>query len=73
MLAAVRAVRIQEPSRLVVAVPVASHEACGNLQKLTDRVHCLSTPEPFYSVSLVRSLLQTAAAEHAVSFGNETK
>jgi putative phosphoribosyl transferase len=73
MLAAVRAVRVQKPSQLVVAAPVASRQACESFQALADRVVCLATPEPFYAVGLwyeeftqttdeeVRALLQTAA------------
>ena len=31
---------------IVAAVPVASKEACSNLQPTADRVSCLKTPAP---------------------------
>ena len=50
MLAAVRAVRQQNPERIVVAVPVASTAACREFRGLVDEIVCLLTPEPFYAV-----------------------
>ncbi len=50
MRAAVRAVRKQEPARLVVAVPVGSREACAALREETDEVVCLYQPVPFFAV-----------------------
>jgi predicted phosphoribosyltransferase len=52
MEAAVRAVRQQGPSELVVAVPVGSRDACERLKKVADRVVCAATPEPFDAVGL---------------------
>jgi putative phosphoribosyl transferase len=75
MLAAVRALRQQGPSRIVVAVPVASPDTCELLKAYVDEVVCAATPEPFYAVGLwyrdfsqttdeeVRELLQRSAAE----------
>ncbi len=50
MLAAVRAVKRQNPKRIVVAVPVASTAARRELGHHVDEIVCLSTPEPFYAV-----------------------
>jgi erythromycin esterase-like protein/predicted phosphoribosyltransferase len=50
MVAAVRAVRADEPSRVVVAVPVADAEVCHALRAVADDVVCLSTPRPLRSV-----------------------
>lgn len=50
MRAAVQALRSRWPARVIVAVPVGSHEACGSLRDMADRVICLRTPDPFYSV-----------------------
>jgi putative phosphoribosyl transferase len=50
MLAAVRAVKQQNPKRIVVAVPVASAAACAEFQHHVDKIVCLHTPEPFYAV-----------------------
>ena len=50
MLAAIRAVRLLNPSGVMVAVPVAAREALENVRKAADEVVCLGTPEPFYAV-----------------------
>jgi predicted phosphoribosyltransferase len=50
MMAAVRALRAQAPSRIIVAVPVGSAEACARLRKATDEVVCLTIPESFEAV-----------------------
>ena len=52
MLAAVRAVRLQDPSRIVVAVPVASAETCEMIRPEVEEIVCVATPEPFYAVGL---------------------
>lgn len=52
MLAAVAAVRTQEPKSVVVAVPVASREACDALRRRADACLCVSNPDPFYGVGL---------------------
>ena len=52
MLAAVQAVRTQRPRRIVVAVPVASREACDTLRREADDCVCVATPDPFYGVGL---------------------
>ena len=50
MRAAVRAVRAQQPSRVVVAVPVGARETCVELGHLADEVICARMPEPFNAV-----------------------
>lgn len=50
MLAAVRAVRAQQPARVGVAVPVASREACLLVAREADDVVCVAVPEPFWAV-----------------------
>jgi len=52
MLAAVRWVRARKPSRLVVAVPVGSRDACAMLRTEADAVVCLAAPEPFWAVGV---------------------
>jgi putative phosphoribosyl transferase len=76
MLAAARALRLQRPARLVVAVPVASPAACEEFRKHVDEVVCAETPEPFHAVGIwyedfsqtsdeeVRQLLARAAHQH---------
>jgi predicted phosphoribosyltransferase len=50
MKAAVVAVREHEPSRLVVAVPIASMRTCESLAADVDEMICGLTPEPFLAV-----------------------
>jgi predicted phosphoribosyltransferase len=52
MLAAIRALKQQQPARIVVAVPTAAPETCEALKAEVDDVVCAVTPEPFYSVGL---------------------
>jgi len=52
MRAAAAALRKQNPSRIVVAVPVAPAETCEEFRKEVDEVVCAATPEPFQGVGL---------------------
>ena len=52
MRAAVTALRIEGPTRIVVAVPVAAVETRDALKTLADDVICAATPEPFHAVGL---------------------
>jgi predicted phosphoribosyltransferase len=52
MLAAIKALRQQQPARIVVAVPTAAPETCEQLKKEADDVICAITPEPFHAVGL---------------------
>jgi predicted phosphoribosyltransferase len=52
MRAAVRALRLQAPRQIVVAVPTASPQTCTELQREVDEVICAATPEPFYAVGI---------------------
>jgi predicted phosphoribosyltransferase len=66
MRAAVRAVRKLSPSRVVVAVPVASRQARDAVAAIADEVVCLQTPEPFSAVGLwYESFPQTSDEEVA--------
>lgn len=47
---AIRAVRAQGPSRIVVAAPVAPEETVDVLKREADEVVCLATPEPFTAI-----------------------
>ncbi len=74
MKAAVSALRKRGAARIVVAVPVASPQACVELRSEVDRCVCVLTPPDFYGVGVwyedftqttddtVRSLLVHAAA-----------
>jgi predicted phosphoribosyltransferase len=50
MLAAVQAVRAQEPARIVVAVPVAPVETAEALRREVDELVCPLCPEWFTSI-----------------------
>jgi predicted phosphoribosyltransferase len=50
MKAAVAAIRLQNPAKIVVAVPIAPAETCKELQREADEVLCAVTPELFYAV-----------------------
>jgi putative phosphoribosyl transferase len=52
MHAAARALRQHGPARLIVAVPVATPEACDALRQDVDEVVCPMQPEPFGAVGL---------------------
>lgn len=64
MLAAARAVRTHRPKRIIVAVPVASHDACEDFRHHVDQVVCAYTPEPFHAVGVwYEDFSQTSDAE----------
>jgi putative phosphoribosyl transferase len=50
MLAAVKCVKSLEPSSVIVAVPVASRQACVHLRQVADECVCLAVPERFGAV-----------------------
>lgn len=50
MRAAVRAVRCHLPAQIIVAVPVASRQACAELAGRADVCVCVAQPEPFGAV-----------------------
>lgn len=75
MRAAVEGLRQLAPRAVIVAVPVASPDACRELGELADGIVCARTPEPFHAVGLwyvdfaqttddeVRTLLAAAPGE----------
>jgi predicted phosphoribosyltransferase len=74
MRAAAAALRQQNPSRIVVAVPVSASQTCEQYRMGVDEIICAKTPEPFYGVGMwyedfsqttdqeVRELLEKAKA-----------
>ena len=64
MLAAIEALQVQQPGRLVVAVPTGAAETCEDLRARADEVICVATPAPFRAVGLwYEDFLQTSDAE----------
>jgi len=84
MQAAVHALRVLKPRKVVVAVPVASRDACETMAQVADDVVCVLTPERFYAVGQwydnfsqttddeVRTLLERAAQEYAATYTTPT-
>lgn len=65
MRAAVRALRQQQPEKIIVAVPVGARETCDSFAKEVDTMCvCAITPEPFDGVGLwYRDFAQTSDEE----------
>lgn len=81
MYTAITALRKLQPSRMIIAVPVAVPSVCRELQHSVDEVNCLATPESFGSVGSwyhdftqttddgVRHLLERASSDmHPLQF-----
>ena len=64
MVAALRAIQRHNPARIIVAVPVGSHDAISLVKKITDEIICLKIPDFFYSVGFwYEDFQQTTDAE----------
>jgi predicted phosphoribosyltransferase len=64
MRAAVKALRQQDPARIVVAVPVSASQTCDEYRMGVDEIVCAQTPEPFMGVGMwYRDFSQTTDEE----------
>jgi putative phosphoribosyl transferase len=64
MRAAVKALRQQDPARIVVAVPVSASQTCDEYRMGADEIICAKTPEPFMGVGMwYRDFSQTTDEE----------
>jgi len=52
MRAAVAALQVQRPGRVIVAVPTASPGTRDDFRSIVDEIVCAMTPEPFHAVGL---------------------
>jgi erythromycin esterase-like protein/predicted phosphoribosyltransferase len=52
MAAAIEAVRVYHPARVVVAAPVCAVDSAERLKRIADEVVCAQTPDPFQAVGL---------------------
>jgi putative phosphoribosyl transferase len=52
MRAAVKALRQQDPARIIVAVPVSASQTCDEYRMGADEIICAQTPEPFMGVGM---------------------
>lgn len=83
MRAAAAALRLQNPARIVVAVPVSASQTCDEYRMGVDEIICAETPEPFNGVGMwYRDFSQTTdeevceylgKAENALVFGAEER
>jgi putative phosphoribosyl transferase len=64
MRAAAKALRQQNPARIVVAVPVSASQTCDEYRMGVDEIICAQTPEPFMGVGMwYRDFSQTTDEE----------
>lgn len=66
MEAAIVALRLHDPERIVVAVPVGAAETCERLARLADQVVCAETPRPFNAVGLWYSRFDQTTDEEVI-------
>jgi putative phosphoribosyl transferase len=52
MRAAVAGLKAQSPGRIIVAVPTASPDTCGEFESEVDEILCAVTPQPFLGVGI---------------------
>jgi putative phosphoribosyl transferase len=83
--AAAKALRCQDPARIVAAVPVGAAETCAEFRGVVDEMVCAETPEPFWAVGNwyddfsqttddeVRSLLARARAREPAPGGGRRR
>ena len=57
---------IEQPQRVVVAVPVAAPESCAYLARYVDEMICLYTPERFSAVSLWYETFDQTSEEEVI-------
>lgn len=73
MRAAVAALRLQKPARLVVAVPVAAASTCEELRAEVDDIVCALTPEPFHAVGLWYENFEQTTDDEVYTLLEETR
>lgn len=67
MIAALSALRAQQPRRLVCAVPVASAEALRQIRPLADEVICLSVPPGFQGIGQFYAKFEQVSDDEAMA------
>lgn len=72
MMAALHAVRAQQPARLICAVPVAFPESLALVRPLADEVVCLHAPEDFDAVGRFYRSFDQVEDERAISLLSDT-
>jgi predicted phosphoribosyltransferase len=72
MIAALQAVRAQQPHELIMAVPVAPPERLEQMRHLCDEAVCLFAPEDFYAVGQFYEEFYTVEDEEVVRMLRES-
>jgi len=73
MVSALRAVRVQKPSRLIAATAVASRESLQMIRGLADEVVCLEVPEIFYAVGQFFLEFPQVSDEEVITFLKQSR
>jgi predicted phosphoribosyltransferase len=68
---AVAALRERKPAKIIVAIPVASVEACAALRAVADDLVCLASPEPFLGVGQFYANFAQVGDDEVRAFLNE--
>ena len=68
MRAAVAALKLQRPERIIVAVPLAASETCDEFKNEVDEIICLRTPTSFHAVGLWYETFQQLTDEEVQEF-----
>jgi putative phosphoribosyl transferase len=63
ILATIRAIRSQEPLRLILAVPVGPRESIETLRQEVDQLYCLHAPEIFWAVGAFYNVFDQTSDE----------
>ena len=66
VLASLRALRQQNPARLILAIPVGPADTMNRLADECDQVVVVSTPEPFYAVGRFYERFEQTSDEEVV-------
>lgn len=72
-LAAIRALKKQEPAALIVAIPVGPLDAIARLKEGVDRLVCLDTPQPFWAVGAFYEVFDQTSDEEVVRLLRESR
>jgi predicted phosphoribosyltransferase len=72
MIAALRAVRVKQPVKLIAAVAVAPPETVERMRAEADEVVCLYTPEDFYAVGQFFLDFSQVSDEQAIAILRES-
>ncbi len=73
MRAVVLALKALKPSEIIVAVPVASRQACNEMEYLVNRVVCPETPVPFTAVGKWYEDFSQTSDEEVISLMDKAK